>query len=431
MSFVRRIQQDKYDIYDNEDVHARLHFFKNLQTITNAIHSTSNIEQIMLDLSQSICELFDCERLTLYSVNYRKNAIESKVKTGLTSFKDFALPISEKSVAGFVAMTKQTINIVNVYDENELKRFSPKLEFLRRVDQRTGFRTKHMLVGPLIHEQSNELLGVLQLINNRNDCQFPPLLEEGFKYLRNTLAVAFAQRLMSPQVIHTKFDSLIKSAVLSVPELGLAARAARRKGVDVEEILIDEFEVNTTDIGQSLATFFECTYQPYKADRVRPDALKNFKRAYVEDHHWIILEENTDNLTIMTTDPERVMASRIVHSLFPIAKIQYCVTTQREFRQTVDQFFGDGEATVTQLEQANKDAIESVSAAENSLLEQVSETIQLSFAKNHPEFQIDVRAREDKTVSRMHKDGSVQRISGQVIVDFQVDFLDTGMNTAA
>lgn len=431
MSFARRIQHDKYDIYDNEDVHARLHFFKNLQTITNAIHSTSNIEQIMLDLSQSICDLFDCERLTLYSVNYKKNAIESKVKTGLTSFKDFALPISEKSIAGFVAMTKQTVNINNVYDENELRKLSPRLEFLRRVDQRTGFRTKHMLVGPLIHEQSNELLGVLQLINNRNDCQFPPLLEEGFKYLRNTLAVAFAQRLMSPQVIHTKFDSLIKSAVLSIPELGLAARAARRKGVDVEEVLIDEFEISPADIGNSLATFFECEYQPFKPDRPRPEALKNFKRAYVEDHHWVILEESADSLTVMTTDPERVMASRIVHSLFPIAKIQYCVTTQREFRQTVDQFFGAAENPAIQAEQSAQDAIDTVSAAESALSAQVRETIQGAFSKNHPEFQIDVRSREDKTVSRMHKDGSVQRISGQVIVDFHVDFLDTGMSTAA
>ncbi|MFZ6656675.1 GAF domain-containing protein [Undibacterium sp. TJN19] len=429
MSFVRRIQQDKYDVYDKDDVHARLHFFKNLQTITNAIHSTSNIEQIMLDLSQSICELFDCERLTLYSVNFRKNAIESKVKTGLTSFKDFSLPISEKSIAGFVAMSKQTMNIINVYDDVELKSHSPKLEFLRRVDQRTGFRTKHMLVGPLIHEQSNELLGVLQLINNRNDCQFPPLLEEGFKYLRNTLAVAFAQRLMSPQVIHTKFDSLIKSSVLSIPELGLAARAARRKGVDVEDILVDEFEVKLADIGNSLSSFFECPYQPFVPDRVRPDVHKNFKRAYVEDHHWIILEENADGLTIMTTDPERVMASRIVHSLFPIAKIKYCVTTQREFRQTVDQFFGETENTVTNTEQVAQDAIDTVSAAESALLAQVRETIVNSFAKSHPEFQIDVRSRDDKTVSRMHKDGSVQRIAGQVIVDFHVDFLDTGMNT--
>ncbi|MBC3918771.1 GAF domain-containing protein [Undibacterium sp. CY18W] len=431
MSFVRRIQEDQYDVYDNDDVHARLQFFKHLQTITNAIHSTSNIEQIMLDMSQRICELFECERLTLYSVNYRKNAIESKVKTGLSSFKDFALPISEKSVAGYVAMSKQTINLSNVYDEAELKTHSPNLEFLRRVDQRTGFRTKQMMVGPLVHEQSNELLGVLQLINNRNDCQFPPLLEEGFRYLRNTLAVAFAQRLMSPQVIHTKFDSLIKSSILSIPELGLAARAARRKGVDVEEILIDEFEVKPADIGQSLAAYFECGYQPYKADRVRPDALKNFKRAYVEDHHWIVLEENADNLIIMTTDPERVMASRIVHSLFPIAKIQYCVTTQREFQQTVDQFFGENENTITHIEAANQDAIETVTAAETALLAQVRETIANAFGKNHPEFQIDVRSREDKTVSRMHKDGSVQRIAGQVIVDFHVDFLDTGMSASA
>ncbi len=426
MNTVSLTRIDSNDLYEHEDVHARLRFFKHLQTITNQIHATTNVEQIMLDLSQNICDLFDCERLTLYVVNRRLNVIESKIKTGLSSFKDFALPISDKSIAGYVALSQKTISITNVYSESELRKISPSLEFLRRVDQRTGFKTREMMAGPLIHEQSNELLGVLQLINNRSRCRFSALHEEGFRYLRNTLAVAFAQRLMSPEIIHTKFESLIKANLISAPELVLAARAARRKGVDIEEILVSDFQIKQTSLGQALGDYFQCPYVSFQAGRERPEALKNFKRAYIEDNGWLILEEQQGELTVMTTDPEKIMVSHIVKNLFPIAKIRYCVTTQREFSQTVEQFF-PGES-IFQNTQTRADDIDSISAAERKLLDQVRQTLATALAV-YPALRADVSIREDKTVSRLHKDGSVQKIQGQLIVNFESDFLDTGTKT--
>jgi len=47
------------------DVASRLSFFKNLQTVTNKIHATANIDEIMLELSQDICTLFNEDRLTI------------------------------------------------------------------------------------------------------------------------------------------------------------------------------------------------------------------------------------------------------------------------------------------------------------------------------------------------------------------------------
>jgi hypothetical protein len=41
------------------DVASRLTFFKSLQTVTNKIHATANIDEIMLELSQDICTLFN------------------------------------------------------------------------------------------------------------------------------------------------------------------------------------------------------------------------------------------------------------------------------------------------------------------------------------------------------------------------------------
>jgi GAF domain-containing protein len=82
------------------DVSVRLAFQKQLQAVTNKIHATSNIDEIMLEVSADICVLFNADRLTIYSISEDKQAIVSKVKTGLNSFTDLKLPIAEHSIAG-------------------------------------------------------------------------------------------------------------------------------------------------------------------------------------------------------------------------------------------------------------------------------------------------------------------------------------------
>ncbi|CAG4883933.1 protein of unknown function [Georgfuchsia toluolica] len=115
------------------DVGSRLAFFKNLQTVTNKIHATSNIDEIMLELSQDVCNLFNADRLTIYSLGEDNASIVSKLKTGLNSFKDLRLPITDQSIAGYVALSRKIVNIRDVYDETELKGIHPGLRFLQEV----------------------------------------------------------------------------------------------------------------------------------------------------------------------------------------------------------------------------------------------------------------------------------------------------------
>src|SRR5574340_1575673 len=128
----------------------RLEFTRNLNHVTNKIHATSNIDEIMLDVSKDICILFNADRLTIYVVGDDNASLISKVKTGLNSFKDLKLPIAEQSVAGYAAMHKRLLNIKDVYDGQELAGYSPHLRFLQEVDKRTGYRTKQMLVAPIL-----------------------------------------------------------------------------------------------------------------------------------------------------------------------------------------------------------------------------------------------------------------------------------------
>ena len=401
------------------DINNRLEFLKKLQVVTNKIHATNNTDEIMLEMSQDICDLFSCDRLTIYAVGEDKQSIVSKVKTGLNSFKDLKLPISEHSVAGYVAETRKVVNIDDVYDDLELKSYSPVMKFLKEVDRRTGYRSKQMLVAPIIDTQSDELRGVVQLINSRHDTPFPALAEEGVQGLVQTLAVAFAQRQKPRQLVHSKYDALVTDAVLSADELDLAQRSARRKGIDLEQILTKEFQVKLPAIGNALSRFFCVPYEPFRADRIKPmDLLRNLKRDYVEANQWLPVEEGQEGIVVISMDPERIRGARIVNNIFPKSKIAYRVTTNTEFQQAIDQFFGalsdlgsvgdllsgldDGESV-----ESGSGSDELSAAADNELVRLVNKIIVEAYQQGASDIHIEPRPGKEKTLVRFRKDGAL------------------------
>jgi len=64
-----------------------------------------------------------------------------------------------------------------------------------------------------------------------------------------------------PQLVKTKYDYLIADAVLSAGEFELASRQARKKAIDVEQVLTDEFQVKIPAIGAALSKFFSVPYE--------------------------------------------------------------------------------------------------------------------------------------------------------------------------
>ena len=86
------------------------------------------------------------------------------------TFKSVTLPLDGDSVAGYVALTGDVVNLADAYSPPSPSPF----QINRAFDEQTGYRTKSMLVVPMRTPQG-ETLGVLQLINCRPD--FGGLLE--------------------------------------------------------------------------------------------------------------------------------------------------------------------------------------------------------------------------------------------------------------
>jgi type II secretory ATPase GspE/PulE/Tfp pilus assembly ATPase PilB-like protein len=415
------ISPAKLALDPDSDISNKLDFSKNLHVVTNKIHATNNIDEIILEVSKDICSLFNVDRLTVYSVSEDKSCIISKVKTGLNSFKDLKLPIANQSIAGFIALSKKVANIKDVYDERELRELSPQLHFQKEVDKRTGYRTKQMLVAPILDASDDELLGVVQLLNSKTNEPFSQTAVDGVNELCQTLAIAFKQRQNTQRTVKSKYDYLVKDAVMSSAELDLATRSARRKGVGLEDVLIDEFQVKLSSLGKALASFFGVEYEPFKSERIKPsDLLKNLKRDYVANNHWVPIDDTKEGLVILTPDPEKIKSSRIVNNIFSKHKIIYKVCPAREFQATLDLFYGS--SSIAEAESGNIDdmllsledeealpgvAEEVSAAADNELVKLVNKIIIDAYKMGVSDIHIEPYPGKAKTQIRFRRDGSL------------------------
>ena len=395
-------------------------FSKRLLSVTQKINAARNIDEVMLDLGTDICDLFQADRLSIYLVSEDKAAIISRVKTGLNAFKDLRLPLAEQSIAGYSGLFKKTLNLADVYDEQELKGIHPSLRFLQAVDKKTGYRTKQMLVAPVVDAGNAELIGVVQLINTRNGAPFGSAAENGMRQFCQALAIAFRQR-MNATVQRTKYDFLISDGVISTEDFQQATRLARQQGLDVEAVLLKEFRVDIPAIGHALSKYFEVPYEPVRRTRAKPvELLKSIKREQAEQSQWLPIEARGDLVQIACLDPERTRSSRVVSNFFPKLRADYCVTTIEDFKQMLSAFFGASvtdesdiaamlsEMSEAQLEQDDASSGEPVSAAaDNELVKLVNKIIIDAHAQGASDIHIEPYPGRAKTEVRFRRDGSL------------------------
>jgi HD-GYP domain-containing protein (c-di-GMP phosphodiesterase class II) len=109
-------------------------------------------------------------------------------------YTTFSIPIDQESIAGFSAVTGQTINVADVYKLDSIVPYRFRQEF----DETSGYETHSVLALPL-KTVRGDTVGVLQLINALDESgQTTPFSEEDERMMSNfastaTLALERAQ----------------------------------------------------------------------------------------------------------------------------------------------------------------------------------------------------------------------------------------------
>jgi len=212
--------------------------------------------------------------------------------------------------------------------------------------------------------------------------------------------------------------------VISAEELELAQRSARRKNLDMETVLIEEFKVKLQSLGEALAAYFGVPYDPFKADRIKsPELIKNMSRDFCKTNHWAPVEDSKDGIVVVAIDPERIKASKMVNNIYPKGKIVYRVITNREFDLTLDQLFGGGGfggdpgdigdilGTLDDEETAPAEGADDVANAanDNEVVKLVNKVIIDAYQQGASDIHIEPYPGKGKTEIRFRKDGDLQQ----------------------
>lgn len=147
-----------------------------LQKIGLALSSEHNIDSLLSMILEKARNLVGADAGSLYVVEPVPGAAEAEGQPAARQlrfsvsqnesisipFTQFVMPITTKSIAGYVAATGQSLNISDVYRIPATSEFG----FNRSFDEKFGYRSKSMLTVPM-RNRDDEVIGVLQLINRK------------------------------------------------------------------------------------------------------------------------------------------------------------------------------------------------------------------------------------------------------------------------
>jgi HD-GYP domain-containing protein (c-di-GMP phosphodiesterase class II) len=129
-------------------------------------------------------------------------------------FKPYPLPLSTESIAGYVAITGETLNIEDVYTLSSTVPYKFNPDF----DTRNHYLTRSMLAVPM-KDREQQTLGVLQLINpldgTGNIVPFPKSAEDLVSSLASQAAVAIRNAKLIAD-IKALFEALIRYSASAI-----------------------------------------------------------------------------------------------------------------------------------------------------------------------------------------------------------------------
>ena len=398
-----------------EQLKSEVQYNNPLQEIGNKINAARDLEEILFDLRDEITSLFRAERMTVYVVDGVKRELVSRSKSG-GDISEIRIPVSKDSIAGYSALTQTLLNISDVHDDQELAAIDDDLRFDKTWDQKSGFRTKQALVYPILYQKY--LMGALQLINCKGRSAFSREDEKTVADLAKIIGIAiYNQKKMAARGGRSsKFDHLLENHLITQKELSKAMIDARQRKESVESVLIREYKVPKSELGDSLARFYKVPFVSYNATAPIPgELLTGLKVPFMRANVWVPLRTEKDQPVIAVDDPHDLKRIDEIKSLFPGRRLNFVVCLKQDILDFIKLFTRDEKevAEIDDILSQLQDETSEIEEAETSVGEEDSAVVQLvnkiildAYARNASDIHIEPYSGKQNTLVRIRVDGS-------------------------
>lgn len=153
--------------------------FSLLLSLFKDITQFGNKEKFVESMLEEIVRLLNAQRATIFLINTETNELEAVAALGID--KDLLKFDYRKGIAGSVFTTGVSLNIDCQSD---------KVRFSEEIDRVTGFETKSIICSP-ISNREDKIIGVIEILNKRNEDRFTVEDEKTMKVLALILSSVF------------------------------------------------------------------------------------------------------------------------------------------------------------------------------------------------------------------------------------------------
>jgi HD-GYP domain-containing protein (c-di-GMP phosphodiesterase class II) len=197
-----------------------------------ALSAERDNDKLLSYILRQVRQIARADAGTLYLLERDEATGEQKMRFKIaqndsnpTEYSEFVMPLSKKSISGYVASTGKVLNIEDAYKIPKNREYG----FSKSYDADTKYRSKSMLTVPMM-DHKGQILGVIQLINRkRSFAQRIPKPEDAEKIvipfsrdieplvlsLASQAAVSLENNLLY-QEIETLFEGFVKASVQAI-----------------------------------------------------------------------------------------------------------------------------------------------------------------------------------------------------------------------
>ena len=324
-------------------------FDDRFKKLVNEIHAASSPNAIMVGLRNKILNIYNVEMATIFLIDAKKNKLVSWVLLPSESLRKIRMDINRSSITGFVAETKQTINISNVYNNEELQAIDPTLSFDSSWDKKGGGRSRQILATPIVHKAN--LMGVIELINKKQGAEFDSIDETRIKELADTLAIALFNHYKSGKKVPMRYEELVNREIISAQEMERAMVIATQQEKEVETVLMENFMVAKTDLGDALSSVYKTRFVDLKIEEYSARTLLENANIDILRRHFVIpLQKIKNELVVAAKNPANQTGILEVKKLFHASKVSVLLAFGDDIKQLLDSVSPPGEEDIEDID---------------------------------------------------------------------------------
>ncbi|GAM09307.1 type 4 fimbrial assembly protein PilB [Geobacter sp. OR-1] len=328
---------------ETEYLKSQLEYRKKFMEQINEIHSATSLNSILIQLKDSIAELFKAERITIYVADTKKNILVSRVKTG-DELQQIVVPISTTSIAGFCAYSGTIVNVKNVYDDHELRMINTSLKFDKSWDQKSGFKSTQILSVPM--KFNNVLIGVIQLINKKDHTGFNDMDISYVSELAASLSIAIHNiyRISaSTKIIRQKsrYHYLLDKNIIDERDIEKASKSSEIAALGLDQILMRDCKVSRDDMAKCLSLYFGTDFTLFDP-QLPPieDILNKIKPERLRKEHWVPVKIENGVLSVAMEDPTDLGKQDLIKFIYPeYRRISYVASFREDIERFIDHYY--------------------------------------------------------------------------------------------